>query len=72
MSRFKEIVNGYSNVVKSALGVSSEQDEKIFSARQEICNGCQHKTSRNTCGLCGCPLFAKTRSLITKCPDGNW
>ena len=26
----------------------------------------------NRCGKCGCPLPAKTRSLISNCPEGNW
>ena len=72
MSRFKEIVNGYTNLIKSKLGVSDEKDEEIFNARREICNACPHKTNMDRCGKCGCPLAAKTRSLITKCPDGNW
>ena len=73
MSRFKQIVNGYSNLVKSKLGMSSEEDEKIFKARREICNACPHKRlSSDRCGKCGCPLAAKTRSLITNCPVGYW
>ena len=72
MSRFKEIVNGYSNLVKSKLGASSKKDEEIFQARRKICNSCSHKTKMDRCGLCGCPLSAKTRSLITNCPEGNW
>lgn len=72
MSRFEEIVNGYSNLVKSKLGISSVRDEKIFKARREICNACPYKTKLDRCGLCGCPLAAKTRSLTTKCPDKKW
>lgn len=37
------------------------------------------KSSRKTkvkrgsvCGLCKCPIEAKTRSLLEKCPDGRW
>ena len=69
---FKEILNGWMNVAKSKLGISSEQDEKIFHARREICNVCEHKTDNDRCGKCGCPLMAKTRSLITNCPDERW
>jgi hypothetical protein len=72
MSRFKQIVNGYSNLVKSKLGLSSEKDEEIFTARREICNACEFKTKFDRCGKCGCPLPAKTRSLISNCPEGNW
>lgn len=71
-SRFEQIVNGYSNLVKSKLGLSSEKDEKIFTARREICNACPEKTILDKCGLCGCPLSAKTRSLVSNCPDKKW
>ena len=30
MSKFDEIVNGYKNLVKSKLGLSSEKDEEIL------------------------------------------
>lgn len=72
MSKLEEIMNGWMNVAKSKLGVSSNQDEEVFKARREICNPCEHRTKKDTCGLCGCPLMAKTRSLITNCPDGKW
>lgn len=72
MSKFDEIVNGYKNLVKSKLGLSSEKDEEIFNARRTICNACPKKTDMDRCSMCGCPLGAKTRSLITKCPDKKW
>tara|TARA_R110000803_G_scaffold129900_3_gene197295 strand:- start:329 stop:547 length:219 start_codon:yes stop_codon:yes gene_type:complete len=69
----REIANGYKNLIKSKLGVSDEKDEEIFSARREICNACNYRKEKtDRCGLCGCPLAAKTRSLITKCPDKQW
>lgn len=72
MSKFDEIVNGYKNLVKSKLGLSSEKDEEIFKARREICNECPKVTPMDRCSMCGCPLAAKTRSLITNCPDSKW
>ena len=72
MSKAKEIAEGYTNLVKSKLGLSSAQDEKVFKARREICNACKFKSAMDRCLKCGCPLGAKTRSLITKCPEGNW
>tara|TARA_B110000211_G_scaffold203780_1_gene236796 strand:+ start:240 stop:458 length:219 start_codon:yes stop_codon:yes gene_type:complete len=72
VSKFKEIVTGYTNLVKSKLGLSSEKNEKIFKARRTICNACPHKSALDRCGKCGCPLAAKTRSLTTNCPVGNW
>tara|TARA_R100000541_G_scaffold13823_2_gene23182 strand:- start:6989 stop:7210 length:222 start_codon:yes stop_codon:yes gene_type:complete len=71
-SIFEQIVNGYSNLVKSKLGISSEKDEEVFIARREICNACPEKTALDRCGICGCPLAAKTRSLVSNCPDKKW
>ena len=68
----KEIAEGYANLLKSKVGLSSEEDEKIFKARMEICNACQYKSAMNRCLKCGCPLAAKTRSLTSKCPEGEW
>ena len=71
-SKFEEIINGYSNLVKSKLGLSSEQDEKIFKARRSICDACDFKSALDRCLVCGCPLSAKTRSLTTSCPKKYW
>ena len=72
VSRFNEIVDGYKNLVKSKLGLSDEKDEEIFKARRTICNACPNITALDRCGICGCPLAAKTRSLKTNCPDKKW
>lgn len=72
MSKLKEILNGYKNLLKSKLGVSEAKDEEIFSARREICDACPEKTTLDRCGLCGCPLAAKTRSMLSNCPDKKW
>lgn len=68
----KEIADGYKNLLKSKLGLSSEEDEKVFKARREICDACQFKSAMDRCLKCGCPLAAKTKSLITNCPEGHW
>tara|TARA_R110002049_G_scaffold85285_1_gene216869 strand:+ start:932 stop:1174 length:243 start_codon:yes stop_codon:yes gene_type:complete len=71
---FNQIVSGYSNLVKSKLGLSSDSDEKIFKARRAICNACEHKSALDRCLVCGCPLAAKTRSLnpLSACPNNHW
>lgn len=68
------IVSGYKNLIKSKLGLSSQLDEAIFTARRKICDACEHRTKLDRCGKCGCPLGAKTRSLdpASKCPEGHW
>lgn len=72
MAKIDEIANGWKNVIKSKLGVSSEEDEKIFQSRREICNACDRRSDLDRCLECGCPLVAKTRSLISDCPLGRW
>ena len=68
----KEIANGYKNLLKSKLGLSSEEEEKVFKARREICDACSFKSAMDRCLKCGCPLAAKTRSLISECPEKLW
>lgn len=69
MSKIIEITSGYKNLIKSKLGLSSEEDEKVFSERANICNVCPHITRINTCGICGCPIEAKTKSKYSQCAD---
>lgn len=71
-SKALEIADGWKNVFKSSLGITSEKDEKIFKARREICDACDHRTIKDRCGLCQCPLHAKTKSLTSNCPIGAW
>ena len=74
MSKVKKIAEGYANLVKSKLGLSSAQDEELFKARRAICNACEFKSAMDRCLKCGCPLGAKTRSLNLDnfCPENNW
>jgi uncharacterized protein with PIN domain len=72
MSKAKEIADGYKNLLKSKLGLSSEEEEKVFKARREICDACSFKSAMDRCLKCGCPLAAKTRSLISECPEKLW
>ena len=66
MSKLKEILNGWSNVIWS-----SPEVEKLAMDRALICSDCFYNTN-NTCSQCGCPLIAKTRSEYSKCPMGKW
>lgn len=68
-----EIIDGHKNLLKSRLGLSTEQDLKVFKAREEICSACPLlNKEKYKCSLCGCPIEKKTKSLISKCPDGKW
>lgn len=68
----KEIAQGYKNLLKSKLGLSSEEDEKIFNARRKVCDSCEFKSKIDTCLKCHCPLAAKTRSYVSSCPENLW
>ncbi len=71
--QLEEIIDGHKNLLKSRLGLSSEKDLKVFKAREEICNACPLlNIETDKCSLCGCPKKKKTKSLISKCPDGKW
>lgn len=72
INKAKEVANGYTNLLKSKLGLSSIEDERIFKARRDICNACIFKSAMDRCLKCWCPLAAATRSLIKKCPEGFW
>ncbi len=44
----KEIINGHINELKSLVGLTSKDEETIYSIREKICNHCPLKTG-NTC-----------------------
>jgi len=47
--------------------------EKIAKSRANICAKCDSNVN-NTCKECGCPLYAKTRSMreTNKCDLNKW
>tara|TARA_R110000751_G_scaffold98955_1_gene192278 strand:- start:223 stop:747 length:525 start_codon:yes stop_codon:yes gene_type:complete len=40
--------------------------------RLTLCDECHHKTSKNTCALCGCGIAAKAGWRSSECPDKRW
>jgi len=56
--------------------------EEIASYRKDICNSCEHIDTKGDkcmvpgtgpcCGLCGCSLKFKLRSLSSACDVNNW
>ena len=66
MSKLKEILNGWTNVIWEKPEV-----EKIAMDRAIVCSTCD-KNVNNTCKSCGCFLIAKTRSEYSTCPEGKW
>jgi len=66
--KFEEILNGWGNWL-----FKTPEVEAIAKERAEVCAGCPSHSGM-TCGECGCPLFAKTRSMkeTNKCPLDRW
>lgn len=72
-----KILEGITNRV-----FKKEHVEQIAAQRAEICNTCTHIDREGSkcaipgtqpcCGLCGCSLGLKTRSLSSFCDDGRW
>lgn len=66
MSKLKEIISGWSNVIWE-----NPRIEKIAMDRAIICSECP-ENKNNICNICKCPLISKTRSEYSKCPQAKW
>lgn len=62
-----EIISGWKNYV-----FPNEEVEKIATERIVTCLDCEKITSEKKCGLCGCYMPAKVRSLKSTCPLKKW
>lgn len=73
----KQILEGIANSI-----FINKKVEEIANHRLEICNACPHidrtgekcvvPKTNPCCGLCGCSLHLKSRSLSSSCDDGRW
>jgi hypothetical protein len=66
--KLAEIQDGWSNWIWK-----NEEVEEIAKQRATVCSKCDSNVA-NTCKECGCPLFAKTRSMkdTNSCPLNKW
>lgn len=72
----KKITEGFKNIV-----FKDEEVEQIASERLSVCQQCPHidksgdkcdvPGTKPCCGICGCSLALKTRSLTSRCADEN-
>lgn len=70
----KQIFEGIMNTL-----FTSKDVEEIAAKRMEVCNSCPHidregskcfvVATKPCCGICGCKLGYKVRSLSESCPD---
>ena len=84
MSRIKKIWNNKSKIIDGVKNnlFKKEHVEIIATKRLNICKSCEEfdgngKTclmpgTQPYCGLCGCSLAFKTRSLSSKCDINKW
>ena len=69
MSILAEIYDGWKNFIFENPSVEEEAKRRIG-----ICveNKCKKFNPSKTCGVCGCYMPAKARSIKSKCPIGLW
>lgn len=70
-SESKNILEGFTNLAESKLGIADPEVEEFARDRMVICGLCPSREG-NRCGECGCILSAKTRSPDSECPLGKW
>ena len=68
LQKLDEIQDGWKNVIWK-----NEEVEMVAKERATVCAKCDDNVS-NVCKNCGCPLFAKTRSMkeTNKCDLKKW
>lgn len=67
MSRLSEIISGWKNYM-----FPNKEVEEIAIKRMETCINCDRLKPDNRCGICGCFMVAKVRSLKSTCPLDKW
>lgn len=75
---FKNISQGFLNLLKKELGIENPELEKKAVERLNICSNCNTRSNfpeplsrLSKCNNCGCILTAKTRSN-SNCPLKKW
>jgi hypothetical protein len=69
----KAIAEGIKNSI-----VKDETIELIAEQRRVICNSCPELNNqcnsaiKDCCGVCGCMIEFKTRSMQSSCPNNKW
>ena len=75
MSKIKQILSGWGNLLKDEMGFLDKETKDMSTKRLLICNNCPIRTE-NVCdklkGGCGCPIIPKSLSPESDCPKGYW
>lgn len=72
INKLSEIAKGYTNLIRSKLLLTSQEEEKLSKIRMDVCNRCEFKSNSNICNKCGCYLLAKTKNKDSNCPISLW
>ena len=59
------IIRAWGNVMVRNPRIDEEAERRL-----RICNTCVDR-DKSKCGICGCPLIAKSRST-SNCPEKKW
>ena len=86
MSKIKEILDGWGNLIKDVFNTLDEETKQMGEKGLSICNDCAvrdgficssnkqdwDKTTNEIKKGCGCQVFAKTLSPTSTCPLNKW
>ena len=67
----EEVIEGWVNVFKDAMGILSPTVKAVSMKRYNICHNCPSRVGKR-CGTCGCFIKAKTACIKCKCPEYKW
>lgn len=75
LRKARQILEGYARII-----IKDAATEEVSEQRMAICNPCPNAklivrvqgVEVKKCGLCNCPLAAKTRVKDEKCEIGKW
>lgn len=71
----RKVVKKLINIIKGHWYNLFNKKATLSKKRMQICNKCPDKVNikiTEVCGLCGCPLSAKTRVDDEKCEKNKW
>lgn len=60
--KLSSIISGWKNVI-----IEDKEFMPLYQSRFDICQSCEYNKLQ-VCGICGCPLVSKTKSLLEECP----
>lgn len=75
MGGLKEIFYGWANDFLDSFNLMDKKSKQISIDRLLICDKCNIRTGKicdKNKGGCGCPIYKKTKSMISNCIKNLW